>query len=197
MIVSQQSNITTQPPQVTNRLATHESIEPMDHISHPVSGQSQATHHQPHLRRRSRQTTLRTQRRLLSRILRRRSTHSTPSDLRGYLRTLAVGRNSGRASNPITPSPSDTQIAPTLPQRSQPQPGPALTVINHLRLHVPRDFTGPWPLTTAHCLYEPTMNSLCGKPIPHPRTKPVIVEDTTCGVSLLTGTISGSNFAFP
>jgi len=28
-------------------------------------------------------------------------------------------------------------------------------------------------------------------------TKPVIVEDTTYGVSLLTGTISGSNFAFP
>jgi hypothetical protein len=32
---------------------------------------------------------------------------------------------------------------------------------------------------------------------PPPRTKPVIVEDTTYGVSLLTDTISGSNFAFP
>jgi hypothetical protein len=41
------------------------------------------------------------------------------------------------------------------------------------------------------------MNSSCGKRIHHPRTKPVIVEDTTCGVSLLTGTISGSNFAIP
>ena len=41
------------------------------------------------------------------------------------------------------------------------------------------------------------MNFSCGKRIHHPRTKPVIVEDTTCGVSLLTGTISGSNFAIP
>jgi hypothetical protein len=41
------------------------------------------------------------------------------------------------------------------------------------------------------------MNSTCGKQIHHPRTKAVIAEDTTYGVSLLTGTISGSNFAFP
>jgi hypothetical protein len=41
------------------------------------------------------------------------------------------------------------------------------------------------------------MNRSCGKQIHQPRTKPVIVEDTTCCVSLLTGTISGSNFAIP
>jgi len=44
---------------------------------------------------------------------------------------------------------------------------------------------------------ERTMNSTCGKTTPHPRTKPVIAGDTTYGVSLLTGTISGSNFAIP
>jgi len=32
---------------------------------------------------------------------------------------------------------------------------------------------------------------------PQPRTKPVIARDTTYGVSLLTGTIGGSNFAIP
>src|SRR5450755_2178353 len=32
---------------------------------------------------------------------------------------------------------------------------------------------------------------------PEPRTKPVIARDTTCSVSLLTGTICGSNFAIP
>lgn len=32
---------------------------------------------------------------------------------------------------------------------------------------------------------------------PELRTKPVIVRDTTCSVSLLTGTICGSNFAIP
>jgi hypothetical protein len=41
------------------------------------------------------------------------------------------------------------------------------------------------------------MNSTCGKQIQHRSIKAVIVEDTTCGVSLLTGTISGSNFAIP
>src|SRR3954452_20732837 len=30
-----------------------------------------------------------------------------------------------------------------------------------------------------------------------PRTKPVIARDTTCSVSLLTGTICGSKFAIP
>ncbi len=49
--------------------------------------------------------------------------------------------------------------------------------------------------TTSFC--ERSMNPTCGKPIPHPRIKPVIAGDTTCSVSLLTGTISGSNFAIP
>lgn len=35
----------------------------------------------------------------------------------------------------------------------------------------------------------------CGKLGPQPRISPVIVTDTTCSVSLLTGTIGGSNFA--
>jgi hypothetical protein len=55
--------------------------------------------------------------------------------------------------------------------------------------------TGKWQPTTAIC--ERTMNSPCGNRIHNPRIKAVIVEDTTCGVSLLTGTICGSNFAFP
>ncbi len=37
----------------------------------------------------------------------------------------------------------------------------------------------------------------CGKPDLRPRISPVIARDTTCSVSLLTGTIGGSNFAFP
>jgi hypothetical protein len=37
----------------------------------------------------------------------------------------------------------------------------------------------------------------CGKSGLNPRTKPVIARDTTCSVSLLTGTIGGSNFAIP
>jgi hypothetical protein len=44
---------------------------------------------------------------------------------------------------------------------------------------------------------EPTMNPHCGKSNPHPSIKPVIAGDTTYGVSLLTATISGSNFAIP
>jgi hypothetical protein len=44
---------------------------------------------------------------------------------------------------------------------------------------------------------EHTMNSRLWKKIHHSRTKPVIAGDTTYGVSLLTGTISGSNFAIP
>jgi hypothetical protein len=54
----------------------------------------------------------------------------------------------------------------------------------------------PRPQPTA-AFYERSMNSGCGKPIPHPSIKPVIAGDTTYGVSLLTGTISGSNFAIP
>jgi hypothetical protein len=39
--------------------------------------------------------------------------------------------------------------------------------------------------------------SIMWKTGPEPRTKPVIARDTTCSVSLLTGTICGSNFAIP
>jgi hypothetical protein len=51
-----------------------------------------------------------------------------------------------------------------------------------------------------HCpllFSERPMNSYLWKINPPPRTKPVIAGDTTHGVSLLTATISGSNFAFP
>jgi len=53
----------------------------------------------------------------------------------------------------------------------------------------------PEPETTRN--YERTMNPCCGKPVHDRGIKPVIVEDTTYGVSLLTGTISGSSFAIP
>jgi hypothetical protein len=77
---------------------------------------------------------------------------------------------------------------------------------NHGRAALQRRVTGsksiralalaPCPrLTVNFC--EPTMNFTCGKPTPSPRIKPVIAGDTTYGVSLLTGTISGSNFAIP
>jgi hypothetical protein len=166
VIVTQQSTITTQPPQIKDRLVTHESIEPMDHIPHPVSGQSQATHHQPHLRRRSRPATLRPQGRLPRRILRRGSTHSASPDLRGYLCSLAINGATRNSRATVAPSPFSPQSSPTLPQRPQPKPRPALAINNHLSLCVPWNFTGHWPLTTGHCLYEPTMNSLCGKRIP-------------------------------
>lgn len=45
--------------------------------------------------------------------------------------------------------------------------------------------------------YERPVNFNCGKRIHHPRIKPVIAGDTTYGISLLTDTISGSNFAIP
>ena len=54
----------------------------------------------------------------------------------------------------------------------------------------------PRPQPTA-AFYERSMNPGCGKPIPHPSIKPVIAGDTTYGFSLLTGTISGSNFPIP
>jgi hypothetical protein len=84
------------------------------------------------------------------------------------------------------------------PQSKDPfQPNPSR---GHRRefslLHPPvREAPRPRPLPTAFCEY--TMNSPCGNRIHNPRTKPVIVEDTTYGVSLLTATSGGSNFAFP
>src|SRR5580704_1437293 len=269
----------------------------MDHISHPVSGQSQATHRQPHLHRRPRPSALRTQGRLSGRILRRRSSHRSPSNLRRHLCTVAdrPGRNSAAprdSRSPLAPASPVPQISPTLWRPSQPQPpfslakwaltpeklatdreghdfsravtpplsnaASAAEANSRLRPQVPREptgksegttprrrrhtpecpqhcdcgraalqrrvthpesvralapvgswaafrralsITGHWPPITGHCLYERTMNFHLWKTNPscppHPRTKPVIVEDTTCGVSLLTGTISGSNFAIP
>jgi len=64
--------------------------------------------------------------------------------------------------------------------------------LNHRE--IPSKVNRPPAPRTSH---KRRMNSPCGKQILYPRIKPVIVEDTTCGVSLLTGTISGSNFAIP
>jgi hypothetical protein len=147
----------------------------MDHLSHSLSGQSQTAHHQPHLRRRSRTTTLRSQRRLLSRVLRRRSPHRASPDLRGHLRTLALRRDNGATRNScatIAPSPLNTQISPTLPERSEPQLRSALVVSNRPSRQFPWGFAGPWPLTTGHCLCKRQMNSLCGKRIPNESLNP-------------------------
>lgn len=72
----------------------HESNYSLDYLSHPLSGQSQTTHHQPHLHRRSRPSALRMQRRLPRRILRRCSAHRASPNLRGHLRPLARHRRS-------------------------------------------------------------------------------------------------------
>jgi len=221
----------------------------MDHLPHSLSGQSQTTHHQPRLHRRSRPATLWTQRRLPRRIQRRRSTHSPAPDLRRYLctlisqrdsrsgrklefdRALAAAWNSAktRGSDSLAPAPPSPQISPTLPRPPNSSPRPSLPINNcPCSGREGHDFSlepalsersAPkgavrscyrtaasaaevfnWPLTTDHwplLFCERTMNSTCGKQIHHPRTKAVIAEDTTYGVSLLTGTISGSNFAFP
>jgi len=68
----------------------------MDHLSHPLPGQSQTAHLQPHLHRRSRPATLGMQGRLPRRIQRRRSPHPAPSDLRGHLCRLVDRRNGDR-----------------------------------------------------------------------------------------------------
>ena len=52
-------------------------------------------------------------------------------------------------------------------------------------------------LACAYSIVNPALISPCGKSNPRPSIKPVIAGDTTYGVSLLTGTISGSNFAIP
>ena len=98
---------------------------------------------------------------------------------------------------PVSPDP---QISPTLPR--PPQPGCSLSVNPSPSRRVRKGLTGHWPLITGHCsLCECSMNFPLWKTNPstpaRDGTKPVIVEDTTYGVSLLTGTISGSNFAFP
>jgi hypothetical protein len=196
---------------------------------------------------------------LPGRVLRRRSPHRAPSDIRGHLRPPTGTRDSGTAREsrdrlaPATPRP---QITATLSRPPQPRSQPPLAV-NKPSRRLAWDFTGHWqlatgnclgnrgraalqrrvklpktiwalapaiasresrhrsaaaagtlsptpwvltghcPPTTAHCLCERPVNSPCGKQIHHPRIKPVIVEDTTYGVSLLTATISGSNFAIP
>jgi hypothetical protein len=52
-------------------------------------------------------------------------------------------------------------------------------------------------LTACGPYSSPSVESGCGKVGSPPRIKPVIARDTTCSVSLLTGTICGSNFAIP
>ena len=182
--------------------ANHESNNPMDHLSHPLSSQSQATHHQPHLHRRSRPSTFRTQRRLPRRILRRCSSHCPSSDLRRYLRAFALERNSRAERDPraqpnsshaIAAAVSVPKISPTLSRSPQRRRSLPITDSPVRPVEAEGDFHSP--LTTNYwllLLYEPTINFPCGKQIPHPRIKPVIIGDTTYGVSLLTDTISGS-----
>jgi len=186
----------------------------MDHLPHSFSGQSKTTHHQPDLQRRPRPSALRTQGRLSGRVLRWCSPHRPASDFRGYLCPLArqrdfrVGSTSriarkAAASNTAAPnpgplSPSSSQTSSTRPRFSYGRHKSSLS----LRL----TGKGSRPMRTTPQKFQPchrlevceyTMNLTCGKPIPRPRIKPAIAGDTTCGVSLLTGTISGSNFAIP
>jgi hypothetical protein len=239
----------------------------MDHIPHSFSDQSQTTHHQPQLHRRSWPSALRTQGRLPRRILRRRSPHRPSANLRGYLRPFAGRRvfrpaqhvtlagNSTAKPNTSTSAfrhqPAPNSQTPTI--RTQPQHNPwiALSVrmpaapwktdasalrcglvlrprmAQRLQLQDRRPRStmpaAPWksgasaprcatPMSPGFSPWNTTgnpkelpivnicecqMNPPCGKPIRHPRTKPVIVGDTIGSVSLLTGTISGSNFAIP
>ena len=178
----------------TSRMVSaYESSNSLDHLSHPLFGQSQTAHHQPHLHRRSRPSTLRLQGRLPRRILRRRSPHRLSPDLRGCLCSagsrariseagLSAATKSAVASSNPSPRPH-TQALPCVP--------PCPLCLKPLTL------TLTFPLNPLPHNCERPMNSSCGKQFRHPSIKPVIVEDTTHGVSLLTDTISGSNFAFP
>src|ERR1700674_5035545 len=158
----------------------HESNESMDHLSHPLRRQCPTTHHHPYFHRRPRPSALRTPRRLPGRE-RRRPAHPAPPDLRGHLCPVGSRRISlaGNEGSPCFPVPAPRQRGADLP-----------TAVCKRK-----DGAGPlalnWPLTPDH---RPL---LLWKTNPHPRTKPVIAEDTTCCVYLLTGTISGSNFAIP
>jgi len=60
--------------------------------------------------------------------------------------------------------------------------------------HIRSQDGNPRPLSTKH---NRPLFSTVWKTRPEPRTKPVIARDTTYSVSLLTGTICGSNFAIP
>jgi len=165
----------------------------MDHLSHPLPRQSPATQFQFDLHRRSRPSALRLQGRLPRRILRRRSAHSSPSNLRG--RVCPPGSRARISEAGISAAPKNT-VAPLNPSprphtQASPCVPPCPLWLKPLTLTLKSTLTPP-----AH-ICERTMKHSCGKNIRHPRTKPVIVEDTTCCVSLLTGTISGSNFAIP
>jgi len=137
----------------------------MDHLSHSLSGQSSSTHHQSHLHRRSRPSTLRLQGRLSRRIIRRHSSHCLPSDLRGCLcspprrrhsrpeqtsakaRRLGTTRNTTRNVMPARDSrspaatASHSQISATLPRPPFPRSRPALPLIMREALGL-RSFRG-------------------------------------------------------
>ena len=114
------------------RTALMKAIKSMDHLPHPFSGQSQTTHHQPHLHRRARPSALRPQGRLPRRILRRCSSHRASANLRGYLCPFARRRNSRAHHHPtaagkstVTRKPGRDQNSPStfsLPVRKLPQP---------------------------------------------------------------------------
>jgi hypothetical protein len=165
----------------------------MDHLSHPLPRQSPATQFQFDLHRRSRPSALRLQGRLPRRILRRCPAYRSPSNLRGYLCPLGYSRRLETRISPAEKSAAVNTLNPAPRPRTQALPcvPPCPLCLKPLTLPLTLTLNPP----THNC--ERPMNSSCGKNIRHPRTKPVIVEDTTCCVSLLTGTISGSNFAFP
>ena len=115
-----------------------------------------------------------------------------------------------RDSHALAPASPHPQVSPTLsrPPQSDPRPSLSLDRLHRSwrnrrwssrrpewwdRLFSARQTagdrpTGNWQLAASNC---------CGKPIWHARTKPAIAGDTTCGVSLLTDTITGSKFAIP
>jgi hypothetical protein len=89
------------------------------------------------------------------------------------------------------------------PTEVSPTPCPSVSPVFKVFFRYPKSlhYAPPTPLAAPKTALlhncERPMNSSCGNQIHHPRTNPVIVEDTTCCVSLLTGTISGSKFAIP
>jgi hypothetical protein len=119
----------------------------MDHLPHPLSSQSQATHHQPSLHRCPRPTTLRSQGRLPRRVFRRCGPHRPASNLRGHLcpasrqrdfsprgtsrashvsPALPVFAAAGNSRLPRAAAPSHPQISSTLPRTPHPSPRPSL-----------------------------------------------------------------------
>jgi hypothetical protein len=112
-----------------------------------------------------------------------------------FSRAICLARLSPASAAEVS-FPHHARIILNLPNRMQHRGRAAL----QRRVNAPESIRALAPVllpTPSFANCEQTMNHPCGKNIHQPRIKPVIVEDTTCSVSLLTGTISGSNFAIP